>query len=136
MEKKEIKKKKKITIKISSHDFKKTNYELATSRLLHMIMDASNGPVQMGLKSKFTYQKFINWRVLGHIPLNHVGFVSRSLKLPPAALNYTQVIGYEGKGKEFKEVVECFAKEHNYSKTDVAWILKGKMPPTLKEILK
>lgn len=94
--------------------------ELMQLRILKKILKDKH--VADLLEDNFGYNKILlsSWvYTIKHVPLVHIGRVSRLLKVSPYVLNYKQVFDFYGKGPSFQEILKECTYFSNVEKTRI-----------------
>lgn len=95
------------------------------ARVLELIWER-HGSNRLALRLGFTASLLNSWkRILGHVPLVHLGKVSRYLKIDPLLLNYEQLSELRGNWKNWIDVVY---ESKLFNESELEYILRGKLP--------
>lgn len=101
-------------------------------RLLECLWSRDGNNVTQNAKAiGLNRDRVFMWRSRGEIPLQAVGPVARRLKVPIHALNYEESVRITGEGLPWEKIV----KKCRLSPREVAYVLEGVFPKTVKEVL-
>lgn len=110
---------------------KKKTLKTQQARVLDVIW-TKHGSNRLAVQMGFTRSLFNAWkRSLGHVPLMHLGQVSRVLKLDKYLLNYEQMVELMGEHKHsWKQLI---IDSEYFDTKEMEYIFKG-VPPCTKKL--
>jgi hypothetical protein len=103
----------------------------STARMLDSIYTLNGGTTVLAKRLGTNPQNLNLWRKWGYIPLRHVGKIANILKLPCAAFNFCDWVKATNDEMEWADVVKSCKLPDNFER----FVLAGKMPPKIKEIV-